>query len=181
MVSLPHIKGRVAWIERISSAAVRALPVTLLAVACLVAACSAGQPSTFSLTGASVERVYWCPGGANNAPYDLHATIDVHNGTDKTVSIQSVTAEMKLIAVNGTWLEKVGDRYDAGSATYSPSSVGAGSSATLKVTIASACTSARYGASVSSYGNYDVTMHLATSAGAYSIAAQNQHQILAAA
>jgi hypothetical protein len=155
--------------------------VTLLAVACLMAACSAGQPSTFSLTGASVDPAYWCPGGASNAPYDLHATIDVHNGTNKAVSIQSVTAEMKLTAVNGTWLEKVGDRYDAGSATYAPSIVAAGSSAALKVTIPSACTSGKYGASVSSYGNYEVTMHLTTSSGVFSIAAQNQHQILAAA
>jgi hypothetical protein len=155
--------------------------VTLLAVACLMAACSAGQPSTFSLTGASVDPAYWCPGGASNAPYDLHATIDVHNGTNKAVSIQSVTAEMKLTAVNGTWLEKVGDRYDAGSATYAPSIVAASSSAALKVTIPSACTSGKYGASVSSYGNYEVTMHLTTSSGVFSIAAQNQHQILAAA
>ena len=158
----------------------RAAVVALLGLGCL-AACSSGQPSTFALTGASVDPSYSCPGGANNAPYDLHATIDVRNGTGKTVTIDSATAQMRLVSVNGSWLEKVGDRYDAGSVTYSPTSVGAGSSATLKVTIPSACTSGKYGASVSSYGDYQVTVHLTTSAGAFAITANNHHQILAAA
>lgn len=157
----------------------RAALVALLGVGCL-AACSSGQPSTFAVTSASVDPTYWCPGGANNAPYDLHAKVDVRNGTSKSVTIDSATAQMKLIAVKGNWLEKVGDRYDAGSVTYSPTSVGAGSSAVVAVTIPSACTSGKYAASASSYGDYEVTMHLTTSAGAFSITANNQHQILAA-
>ena len=160
--------------------AVRSIAVTLLAAAWLGAACSGGQPATFSLTRASVDPDYSCPGGANNVSYDLHATIDVHNGTNKAVSIQSMTADLKLVAVKGNWLEKVGDRYDAGSVTYSPSTVAAGSSAALKVTIPSACTSDKYRTSISSYGSYEVTMHVTTSAGVFSITAQNQHEILTA-
>ena len=90
----------------------RSALVALLGVGCL-AACSSGQPSTFVLTSASVDPTYWCPGGANNAAYDLHATIDVRNGTSKVVTIDSATAEMRLVSVKGNWLEKVGDRYTA--------------------------------------------------------------------
>jgi hypothetical protein len=158
---------------------VRSALVALLGVGCL-ASCSSGQTSTFALTSASVDPTYWCPGGANNTAYDVHATVDVHNGTSKVVTIDSATAEMKLISVKGNWLEKVGDRYTAGTVTYSPTSVGAGSSAPVTATIPSACTSGKYGAGASSYGDYDVTVHMTTSAGAFSITAKNQHRILAA-
>src|SRR5690348_9987209 len=104
-------------------------------VACLVVACSSTQPSTFAVTSASVDPTYWCPGGANNARYDLHATVDVRNGTASAVTIQSISAEMKLVAVRGAWLEKVGDVYDAGDATFSPKSVAAGAGSTLNLTI----------------------------------------------
>jgi hypothetical protein len=128
-----------------------------------------------------VDPTYWCPGGANNARYDLHATVDVHNGTNRSVSIDSATAQMRLVSVKGDWLEKVGERYDASGVTYSPDSVAAASSTSLRVTIPSACTSGKYGASASSSGDYEVTMRITTSAGTFSITAQNHHEILASA
>ena len=147
------------------------------AVACLVVACSSAQPSTFTVTGASVDPTYFCPGGANNAPYDLHATVNARNGTDGAVTVRSITAEMKLVAVHGAWLEKVGDMYDAGTSTFSPNSVGARSSSTINVTIVSACTSDRYESGGSSHGDYAVTMRLLTSAGTFSVTASNRHEI----
>jgi hypothetical protein len=157
---------------------VRSLPVAILIG--LIAACSSGQPSTFAVNGASVDPTYWCPGGANNAHYDLHAMVDVHNGTAGAVTIDSVTAQMTLVAVQGAWLEKPGDRYEAGAATFSPSSVAAGSASTVNVTIGSACTSDIYGSGGSSHGDYSVTLVLVTSAGRYSVTARNQHEIRAA-
>lgn len=151
----------------------------LAAAGWLVAACSS-SPTTFNLTGASVDPQYWCPGGAKNAPYDLHATIETHNGTSSAVTIDSVAAEMTLTAVKGAWLEKVGDRYDAEGVTFAPSTVAAGSSPTIKVTIPSACTSGNYGSSLSSSGEYRVTMRVTTSRGVHVISAGNEHQILAA-
>lgn len=153
------------------------LPAVLILLACLLCGCSSGQTATFQVRGAAVDPTYWCPGGANNAKYDVHATVDVHNGTAGAVTIQSVTAEMKLVAVQGLWLEKVGDVYDAGATSFSPSSVAAGASAQVKVTIASACTSDRYESGGSSRGDYSVTLHLVTSAGPFSVTTQNQHEI----
>ena len=155
-----------------------ALPV-LLGVLLLAAAC-ASSPATFSLGSASVDPAYWCPGGSSNAPYTIHAKVSVQNDTSKEVSIDSATAEMVLTAVSGNWLEHVGDRYDAGSVDVSPKTVAARSSATLAVTIPSACTSASYGSSTSSSGEYTVTVHLITSAGTFSITARNEHEIRAA-
>lgn len=152
----------------------------LTTLVCLVAACSSGPPSTFSVTGASVDPTYWCPGGSRDAPYDVHATVLVRNGTGSAVTIRSVTAEMRLAAVKGSWLEKVGDRYDAGAATFSPDSVGPGSNTEVRVAIKSACTSNRYDFGGSSHGDYAVTVHLVTSAGAFTVTAQNQHEIRAA-
>src|SRR2546421_5313814 len=151
----------------------------LAVVGWLGAACSS-SPTTFALTSASVDPQFWCPGGAKNAPYDMHATIDAQNGTSRAVSITSVTAEMTLTAVKGSWLEKVGDRYEAGTVKFDPSSIAAGSKATIKVTIPSACTSGSYGSSLSSSGQYSVNLRVTTTAGVQTIAAKNQHQILAA-
>ena len=150
-----------------------------LATAVWLVACSS-TPATFALIGASVDPTYKCPGGANNAAYDLHATIDARNNTSRPVTVESITAEMTLTATHGSWLEKVGERYRAEGVKFAPSRVAAGSTSTLKVTIPSACTSGKYGEGVSSSGDYTVTMHIATSAGAYAISARNQHQILAA-
>lgn len=143
-------------------------------------ACSGSQPSTFSLTSASTDATYWCPGHASNAPYEVHASVSVHNGTSSTVSIKGVTAQMTLEHIGGTWLERVGDAYDAGAASFTPASVKPESATTLKVTFQSACTSPAYGTGASSYGDYKVTLHVTTSAGSYSIASANLHRILAA-
>lgn len=151
----------------------------LVAAGWLAAACSS-SPTTFSLTGASVDPQYWCPGGAKNAPYDLHATIDARNGTSSVVTVTSINAEMTLSAVKGSWVEKVGDRYVAENVKFEPTSIAAGSSATIKVTIPSACTSGSYGSSLSSSGEYKVTLRVTTSTGVQAISASNQHQILAA-
>lgn len=158
----------------------RATVVILLVLASLPAACSSGQPQTFSVTGASVDPTYFCPGGAHNARYDLHATVDVRNGTSKAVTIASIGAAMTLVAVQGAWLEKVGDRYDAGDAVFTPHSVAAGSTGRIDVTITSSCTSNNYESGGSSRGDYSVAMTLVTSAGSFSVTAQNHHVIVAA-
>ncbi len=154
----------------------RAIAVAVLAGSAL--ACSSSDP-TFSLKSATVDDVYWCPGGARDAGYDLHATVVAHNGTARAVAIVAATAEMKLTSVRGSWLERVGDRYDAG-AKVAPTAIAANSTSTLTVTIPSACTSGRWGPHASSSGSYVVTVRLVTSAGAHSITAANTHQILAA-
>src|SRR5258708_10275512 len=82
-------------------------------VICLAAACSSSSPG-FALTGASVDPTYFCPGGAKDAPYDLHATISAHNGTGSPVNIRSVTAEMTLAADKADWPQKAPSPHHAG-------------------------------------------------------------------
>src|SRR2546430_452476 len=158
----------------------RARALAILAVAGWLGAACSSSPTTFALTSASVDPQFWCPGGAKNAPYDMHATIDAQNGTSSAVSITSVTAEMTLTAVKGSWLEKVGDRYDAGTVKFDPSSIAAGSKATIKVTIPSACTSGSYGSSRSRSGQYSANLGVTTAGGGQTIAAQKHHPKMAA-
>jgi hypothetical protein len=155
----------------------RRITVGVAMIACLMAACSGS--STFALTTASVDQSFTCPVGANNAPYDVHATVDAHNGTSKSVTINSVTADMTLEAVNGPWLEKVGDKYEASNVTVAPISVEPGAKASLKVTIPSACTNGK-ATSGASYGDYRVTLHFATSAGNFSVSSKAVHRLVAA-
>src|SRR5689334_13198408 len=145
----------------------------------LVCACSSTAPATFSLGSASVDPTYYCPGGANNAAYALHATVNVHNGTSKTVTIDSVTALMTVVSVKGPWIEKVGERYNADAVKFSPATIAAGKGSSVELTIPSACTSGKYGTGTSSSADYRVTVRLATSQGTFAITAANEHEIVA--
>jgi hypothetical protein len=145
----------------------------------LLAGCSFGSTSSFAVSNASVDQGYSCPVGAKDLQYEVHGTIDAHNGTSKTVTISAVTATMTLAAVDGSWLQKVGDKFDAGNVTYTPTSVGAGSSATLSVTVPSACTGRAAKSSVA-WGDYVVTFTMTTSAGSFKLDSQNKHRIATA-
>lgn len=157
----------------------RNLLALLFAIA-IAGACSSGSSPTFSVSDATADPTYWCPGNASNAPYDLHATVHLHNPTSSSVTVTGVTAELELAAVKGPWIEKVGEVYNAGDAAFAPAAAPPKSSTTMKVTVRSACTSPAYGTSSASYGDYKVTLHIKTTAGSYSISASNLHRILTA-
>jgi hypothetical protein len=153
-----------------------ALVLLLIGVA---AGCAGGAPATFTLKGASVDSAYDCPAGASDAPYSLHGVIEMRNGTSSSVTVKSVTAVMTLVAVKGTWLEKVGDKYEAAGVTSSISALAAGSSASTQLTIPSSCTRGKTAGSETSYGEYSVAFTLTTTSGTYSIQSTNHHRILA--
>jgi len=155
------------------------ISVALVVVVAFLAACSQAAPA-FSLASATVDSTHWCPGGASNAAYDLHARIDARNDTATAVTIDAASARMVLAAVSGPWLEPVGNVYDANTVSVTPQTVAAKSRSMLDVTIPSACTSGMYGNGTSSSGQYRVTIRLETSAGALSVTASNRHEILAA-
>ena len=144
----------------------------------MVSGCSSSPP-TFSLGNVVVDATFACPAGSDNAPYQLHASVDANNPTSRAVTITSVTAQLKLQATKGPWLQKIGDTYDAGSATFAPDSVAAGAKSSIKVTIASACTSDKSIIAPLSYGEYAVTLHITTSSGAYTVTSRNRHRIVA--
>jgi hypothetical protein len=145
----------------------------------IAAACTVGTPSTFTLNSASVDATYACPLGATDAPYDLKAIIDVRNGTSSAVTIKSVSAAMTLVAVKGTWLEKVGEKYQASDVGFSPQTVAEGSSASLNVILPSACTNGKPAVPDASYGDYSIAFTVVTSAGTHTIVSQNNHRIVA--
>ena len=150
----------------------------LVAILLSVNGCG-GTDAAFTLTNATVDASHACSSGASNSPYDLHATIDSHNGTSSSISIKTVSAVMTLAAVHGGWLQQVGYRYDAGSVVFAPDQVGAGSSATLKVTVTSACTNHSKTGGPLSYGDYSVALTVGTSAGTFKIESRNRHRLIA--
>jgi hypothetical protein len=163
--------------SRLSAAAPAALAALILVVA---SGCSVGAPSTVSLNSASVDSTYTCPTGADNAPYTFRGTIDLRNGTSSSVTIKSVAAAMTVASIKGGWLERVGDRYEASGVTFTPATVGAGSSTSLKVTIPSACTNGKAANAGANYGDYSVALVVTASSGTYTIASKNRHRIVAA-
>lgn len=151
--------------------------IALAAGVLVLVGCSGGSPPTFSLSGASVDPTYTCPAGAANSHYDIHGTIDVHNGTSKAVTISAVDATLKLAAVKGGWLQKVGETYDARNITFTPGTVDAAVRATVAVTIPSACTG-RSAASPVASGDYEVRFTMTTSAGKFTLESKDRHRIV---
>ena len=156
---------------------IRAAVIAIAAAVIATAGCSSGPSPTFSLSNASVDQGYTCPAGATNARYDVHGTIHAQNSTSKAVTIAGIDATMTLAAVKGGWLQKIGDRYDAGNATFTPDSVRAGASTTINVTFSSACTGRVASGPVAS-ADYKVTFTLSTSAGRFKIDSKDRHQII---
>jgi hypothetical protein len=124
-----------------------------------------------------VDPSYSCPPGSANAAYQIHATIDARNPTSGAVTIKTVSAVLTLTAISGSWLEHIGDKYNAGAATFAPTSVGAGSNATIDLTIPSACTNGKAPNQPVSYGEYSVAVVATTSAGTFRVTAKNRHRI----
>jgi hypothetical protein len=151
-----------------------------LAFAALAAACSIGAPPTFDVTGASVDSAYTCPFGSNDARYDLHGTVDVRNGTSSTVTITSVGAVMTVASVHGSWLERPGSTYEAGTVNFTPTTVSAGGSTSLHLTIPSSCTNGKAPGTGTSYGEYSVALTITASTGTYKVVAGNHHRIIPA-
>jgi hypothetical protein len=158
----------------------RAKVAPVLALLAIVAGCSVGTPSTFTLTSASVDESYVCPTSASDLSYTIHATIDVRNGTSSSVTIRSVAVVMTLAAVKGGWLEHIGNKYDAAGVSVSPETVSGDSSASLNLRIPSTCTNGKIPSSGSSYGEYSVVFTVVTSSGTHTISSQNRHRIVAA-
>jgi len=149
-----------------------------MTIALLATGCSSSSSNAFAVTAASVDASYLCPSGSSNSSYDVHATVHVHNPTSSAVAIESVAAEMTLVAVKGGWLEKVGDKYDPAKVSFTPYSAPAGGDTTLDVTIGSSCTNGKGGAT--SYGDYRLALTVTTSSGTYSVTARNNHRIATA-
>jgi hypothetical protein len=151
-----------------------------MAFATMAAACSIGAPTTFDVTGSSVDSAYTCPFGSNNAGYDLHGIVDVRNGTSSTVTITSIGAVLTLASVHGSWLERPGSTFDAGTAAFAPTTVSPGSSTSLRLTIPSFCTNGKAPGTGTSYGEYSVALTITASTGTYKVVAGNHHRIIPA-
>jgi hypothetical protein len=145
----------------------------------LGSSCSFGSPGTFNLSNASVDPSYACPRGSSNVYYDIHASVDAHNGMSRSVAITAVTAVMTLASVHGAWLQQVGSKYEADNVSFGPPKVGAGADTTLRLTIPSACTNGSP-AGAAAYGEYSLTLTVISSAGTFRVDTKNRHRITAA-
>jgi hypothetical protein len=150
----------------------------ILAVLAMLAACSIGGSTSFTLANATVAPTFDCPAGVSNAPYDLRATIDADNSTSHSVEVRAASAVMIVAAVHGSWQQPVGFRYEAGQVPVSPKTLAARTRATLNLTIPSACTDIQH-QGAADYADYTVQLFVGTSAGTFRLESQNKHRIVA--
>jgi hypothetical protein len=144
------------------------------------AGCSTTPSPSFSLSNATVDATHACPSGALDATYGIKGTISVNNATAQAVTIESVSAVMTLSAVHGRWLQPVGYKYNPGAVQFTPDSVGASSSAVLKLTIPSECTNIATTPGKGEYADYAIDFVVTTSTGTFKLDSKNTHRIAAA-
>lgn len=152
----------------------------LCAVAIVSLAGSCGGSGDFSLSNATTELAHACPSAVNNAPYDLHVTVEMRNGRSSSVSIKGVSALMTLTAIHGGWLQQVGYQYGREHLVFAPDQVAAGAGSTLKVIVPSSCTNQSPHGGPVSWADYSVVLTVITSAGTFKIETQKKHRIIAA-
>ena len=130
-----------------------------------------GIGAKFSLSSAHVDSSYSCPNPSENAPYDVHATIQAQNSLSNSVSIKSISETWTNVLVHGNWSGTKGDHGTTDIKDYSPKTVGSGGNATIKFVIAFQCTNS--GAGSATYGDFSFKFTIKTSSGNYSITSNN--------
>lgn len=130
-----------------------------------------GIGAKFSLSNAHVDSSYSCPNPSENAPYDVHATIQAQNTLSNSVSIKSISETWTNVLVHGNWSGTKGDHGTTDIKDYSPKSVGSGGNATIKFVIPFQCTNS--GAGSDTYGDFSFKFTVKTSSGNYTISSNN--------
>jgi hypothetical protein len=146
-----------------------------LAVA-MVACGPAGGAGKFMIGNARVDPAFTCPNPADNFAYDVHGTIDADNSTGSTVTIESISSTTTTVATHGSWLGQMGETDEEPDLQYSPSTVGAGSKATVHFTIPFGCSDTPHQGVLDTYGEFAVHITVVTSAGTFELDA-NKHRL----
>ena len=145
----------------------------VLALLSALVACGpiCGIGAKFSLSNAVVDSSYSCPNPSQNAPYDVHASIQAQNSLSNSVSIKSISETWTNVLVHGNWSGAKGDHGTTDIKAYSPKSVTSGGNATIKFVIPFQCTNS--GAGSDTYGDFSFKFTVKTSSGSYTISSNN--------
>ena len=134
-----------------------------------------GIGAKFSLSNAHVDSEYKCHYPSNEAPYDVHGSIDADNSTTSAVTIKSMSEQDELVSTAGDWNGPKTAKAGGPIAKFSPKSIASGARSTIKFTIGFNCTNS--GPTVTTYGEFIFKFTLVTSAGTYKIDAGNRHRL----
>ena len=145
----------------------------VIAMGACVPFCGIG--AKFSLSTARVDLEYKCPYPSNEAPYDVHGSIEADNSTTSAVSIKSMSEQDELVSTAGEWNGPKTAKAGGPIATFSPKSIASGASSIIKFTIGFSCTNS--GPAVTTYGEFTFKFTLVTTAGTYKIDAGNRHRL----
>lgn len=149
----------------------RALPTAALVHALVACGPVCGIGASFALTGAHVDASYSCPYPANHVPYIVHATINTQNTLSQPVTIKSISETWSNVGVHGNWAGTKGDHGTNNVASFTPNSVAAGKSTTIKFSIPFECTNS--GAGGDTYGDFAFKFAVKTSSGTYTVSSNN--------
>jgi hypothetical protein len=148
--------------------------------ACLVLVMGACVPfcgigAKFSLSNAHVDSEYKCPYPSNQAPYQVHGSIDADNSTTSAVTIKSMSEADELVNTAGQWNGPKTAKAGGPITSFSPKSIASGASSTIKFSVGFDCTNS--GPTVTTYGEFTFKFTVVTSAGTYKIDAGNRHRL----
>lgn len=134
-----------------------------------------GIGAKLSLSNAHVDSEYKCPYPSNEAPYEVHGSIDADNSTPSAVTIKSMSEQDELVATAGEWNGPKTAKAGGPITNFSPKSIASGARSTIQFSVGFRCTNS--GPNVTTYGDFTFKFTVVTSAGTYKIDAGNRHRL----
>lgn len=108
-----------------------------------------------------------CPSNANSFEYPMNITVDADNQSSSTITIKSAATDTTVTKLSGAWDIKVGAKSGDQKLSFTPSTINAGSKATLKLKTSWSCTNTTPGANT--FADFSIVLTLTTSDGKYTI------------
>lgn len=120
---------------------------------------------------------FTCPLAATDYGYTIGGTVDADNQSGKNISISSVSTNVTVVKLAGSWGLKVGDTSDAPNIDFSPKSIASGQKTTVRFATPWTCTDSGNNI-VETYADFKVVLTIVTDNGTYSVNLPNHRMVM---
>ena len=145
----------------------------------LVGACGplCGNGKLNLSNGKLSEPSFTCPLNATDYGYTIDGTVDADNQTAKNIVIKSVSTDVTVVKLAGTWGLQVGDKSGAPDIAFSPKSLSSGQRTTVRFATPWTCTDSGNN-TVQTYADFKVVLTMVTDAGTYNVKLPNHRMVM---
>lgn len=120
---------------------------------------------------------FTCPLDATDYGYTIDGTVDADNQTGKNITIKSVSTNVTVVKLAGSWGLKIGDMSNAPDIDFAPKSISSSQRTTVRFATPWTCTDAGNN-TVETYADFKVVLTMVTDAGTYDVKLPNHRMVM---